>query len=95
MSLTIELTPATERALREHAAQQGIAEAEWVRRVIERAFLQPTPTARELLSVPPEERGAVLVRAAEQAAPLYDADLALPPPDRELTALTVLDGLGA
>ena len=95
MSLTIELAPTTERSLREHAAKQGLAEAELVRRLIESAFAQPTPTptARELLSMPPAERSAFLAKAAEHAAPLYEADLMKPPSERELTALTALDGV--
>ena len=49
-------------------------------------------TARELLSLPADKRDAYLRAAAEDAAPLYEADLALPPSERELTALTALDG---
>jgi hypothetical protein len=49
-------------------------------------------SAEALLSLPPDQRGAILSAAAEHAAPLYDADLALPASQRELTAFTVLDG---
>lgn len=50
------------------------------------------PSARDLLRMPPAERDAYLRTAAESAAPLYEADLGLPPHERELTALTALDG---
>jgi hypothetical protein len=49
-------------------------------------------TARELLSMPADERAVILAAAAEDAAPLYERDLTLPVADRELTALTALDG---
>ncbi len=48
-------------------------------------------TSRELLAMTPEERRPYLRAAAEAAAPLYAADLARPPLERELTALTALD----
>ncbi len=50
------------------------------------------PTARELLKMPREVQDAYLKAAAADAAPLYNADLALPPAERELTAFTILDG---
>jgi hypothetical protein len=56
--------------------------------------LQPRETdPAYLLSLPREERDRILRAQAEQAAPLYKADLALPPAERELTAFTALDGV--
>ena len=52
----------------------------------------PCLTARELLKLTIEERGLYLRAAAADAAPLYNADFALPPAERELTAFTILDG---
>ena len=52
----------------------------------------PRMTVRELLKAPREVRDAYMRAAAEDAAPLYNADLALPPAERELTAFTILDG---
>jgi hypothetical protein len=44
------------------------------------------------LALPREEQERQLAAAAEDAAPLYAADLALPVAERELTAFTTLDG---
>lgn len=49
-------------------------------------------TARELLSMPREARSARLEAAAAALAAEYNADLAKPVPERELTAFTALDG---
>lgn len=61
-----------------------------------RALEQPVPpkaiSARELLALSPEERDRFLSAQAEHAAPIYDADLARPAAERELTAFTALDG---
>ncbi len=48
--------------------------------------------AAYLLTLPRAERNRLLAQAAEAAAPEYEADLALPPAERELTAFTALDG---
>ncbi len=49
------------------------------------------PTARQLLAMPEAERGRILAAAAAHAAPLYEADLVLPPEQRELTALSAIE----
>ncbi len=48
--------------------------------------------AAYLLTLPRPERNRILAQAAEAAAPEYEADLALPVAERELTAFTALDG---
>ena len=48
--------------------------------------------AAYLLTLPRAERRRILASAAEAAAPFYEADLALPAAERELTAFTALDG---
>ncbi len=48
--------------------------------------------AAYLLTLPRAERNRLLAEAAEAAAPEYEADLALPTSERELTAFTALDG---
>lgn len=48
--------------------------------------------AAYLLTLPRAERDRILALAAEEAAPEYEADLALPVAERELTAFTALDG---
>ncbi len=48
--------------------------------------------AAYLLTLPRAERYRLLAKAAEAAAPEYEADLARPVAERELTAFTALDG---
>ena len=48
--------------------------------------------AAYLLTLPRAERNQILAQAAESAAHNYEADLALPVAQRELTAFTALDG---
>ena len=48
--------------------------------------------AAYLLTLPRNERNHLLAEAAAKAAPDYEADLALPVAERELTAFTALDG---
>ena len=48
--------------------------------------------AAYLLTLPRAARHHILAQAAEAAAPDYEADLALPAGERELTSFTALDG---
>ena len=48
--------------------------------------------AAYLLTLPRAERNCLLAEAAAKAAPEYEADLALPVAERELTAFSALDG---
>ena len=48
-------------------------------------------TARELLSLPRDERRRIAEAQAALAAPMYEADLALPAHERELTAFESLN----
>jgi hypothetical protein len=50
-------------------------------------------TPLEALALPADVRGRILQAQAEAMAPYYEADLALPPHERELTAFTALDGV--
>ena len=52
----------------------------------------PAPTARLLLALPKAERSRILRAQTERAAAEYEADLARPTAERELTAFTALDG---
>jgi len=92
MTLTIELAPELEAQLREAARQRELDAVEYVRQLLERELPSPMLTARQLLALPPEQRAAHLAAAAQDAAPLYTQDLDLPEAQRELTALTALDG---
>jgi len=92
MTVKIDLSPELESRLREQASKSGLRVSDYVLHVLERELPANAVTARGLLSLSPHERARVLVAAAEDAAPLYNADLALPPAERELTAFTALDG---
>lgn len=90
--MNLELTPELEIRLQQAATQQGMDAAAYALQALERALPPRYLSARDLLKLPREERDRYLRQAAEQAAPLYNADLALPAEQRELTAFTVLDG---
>lgn len=93
MTRTIELTPEQEAYLEAEARAMGVGEEEALRRVIAtvlkpRRFLTP----QELLRLPPEEQDDYIRAAVEDAVPFYNSDMALPPQERELTALSTLAG---
>lgn len=91
-SITIDLSPDVEELLRRAAADRNLDERDYVRRLIEEEVLPRTPTAAELLVMSPEEREPYLVAASAALEEDYRNDLAKPSEDRELTALTALDG---
>ncbi len=101
----IELPPEIEHKLREKAAEQGQAMEDYLLPFLERLidqngsryFAGGIERPREadpayLLSLPKAERDRIMEAQAALAAPLYEADLALPVAERELTAFTALDG---
>ena len=53
---------------------------------------QALPLAICVAALAPEEQYRILAAAADDAADLYNADPALPPGERDLTAFTALDG---
>ncbi len=99
MTLTLTLTAEQEARLKAEAQESGLPMSEYALRRLFGHSERPTASsgqrhlsARELLAMSPEERGTYLRAAADAAAPIYEADLALPYAERELTALTALDG---
>jgi len=99
----IELPPDVEDRLREKAAQRGQAVEDYLRLILSDPnqnnghgklangrSLESDPAY--LLSLPKAERDRIMEAQAIHAAPLYEADLALPVAERELTAFTALDG---
>jgi hypothetical protein len=92
MTLTIQLTPEEEARLVAAAHREGLAAAEYARRRLMADLPAPYLSARELLRLSPEEQGRYLSAAAEVAAPIYAADLALPLEERELTAISAVAG---
>lgn len=99
----LELPPDVEMQLREKAARNGQDVGDYLRQILgQRPYSNPEMAGnvgrpREadpayLLSLPKDERDRIVEAQAVLAAPLYEADLALPVADRELTAFTALDG---
>src|SRR5688572_18375105 len=89
MTLIIEVDPEVQARLQEAAARQGVAVSEYAKGVLERQVL---PLALRAADLPPDEQDRIMAAAAEEASDLYNADLARPLRERELTAFTALDG---
>ena len=90
--MNIELTPELEVRLQQAATRQGVDATSYALQTLDHALPPRYLSASQLLKMPREERDRYLRQAAEEAAPLYNADLALPAEQRELTAFTILDG---
>lgn len=95
----IELPADLESHLREKAARHGQDVTDYLRQIAglpgELAGNADRPRESDpayLLSLPKAERDRIIKAQAALAAPLYEADLALPVAERELTAFTALDG---
>lgn len=94
MTITLELAPDVESRLNETAHRQGKTPEQLAGETLHASFAAqsgPYPTARQLLAMPAAERSRYLAEAAAHAAPLYEADLALPPEQRELTAIIAIE----
>lgn len=92
--MTIDLAPEWEQVLRAEAARRGQEAPQYAAILVQerlRAAREADPAY--LMTLPREEQDRILTAQAEAAAPLYEADLALPPHERELTAFTALDGV--
>ena len=92
MTLILDLSPEVENRLVKESARYGVEPKEYAKRVLEENLKPHYLTAKELLRLPLEEQERYLSTAAVAAAPLYAADLALPPAERELTALATIAG---
>ena len=88
--LFVQVTPLAERCLQIQAEQQNMSLPAYVQFVLERQARIMNPYA--LRQLPRAERNQLMAFQPEEAAPLYEADLALPVEQRELTAFTALDG---
>lgn len=88
--LKLQLKPDDRAHLEAQAHNAGLSLEEYVRTVLERIARQADP--QKLSQLPRDERNRLLARQADEAAPLYEADLAQPVEARELTAFTALDG---
>lgn len=100
----LELLPEIEHKLREKAARSGQDVNDLLRPFLDaplsrdnsRETSENAGRPREadpdyLMSLPKAERDQIMEAQAAHAAPLYEADLALPVAERELTAFTALD----
>lgn len=92
MTLTIELTPEMQACLEEQAQARGKPLGEYVRSALSGLAAPKEVDMKAFLSLPRQKQDDLLAASAASAAPLYAADLALPPQDRNLTAFTALDG---
>ena len=90
--MNVELPPELEIRIQQEAQKQGVDATAYALQLLSHSLPPRRLSARELLRLPCAERDRYLARAAEDAAPLYNADLARPVVDRELTAFTALDG---
>ncbi len=95
----LELPPDIENGLREKAARNGQDVTDYLRQIAglpgELAGNADRPRESDpayLLSLPRADLALIMEAQAALAAPLYEADLALPVAERELTAFTALDG---
>ena len=92
MTLVIDLMPEVEQRLTTEAARQGQEPSEFVMRLLERELKPKEFDIDALLALPRHEQDRIIQAAFDDAAPMYNADLALPVAARELTAFTALDG---
>lgn len=92
MTITIELNEEEAAKLIRLTEEQGASPADAFRSWL--AAVPPTHhlSARELLRLPKKDRETYLRSAAEDAAPLYAADLARPDHEKELTAISSVAG---
>lgn len=92
MTLTLELPETLARRIQ--AQPDAEREKFAVNALAVGAALTERPlTPLEALALPADVRDRLLMAQAEAMAPYYEADLALPPAERELTAFTALDGV--
>src|SRR5579871_5170798 len=90
MTLTLQITlhPQEQARLTARAKQQGLTLEAYVQTVLSSLA---SFDARVLKRLPRQERNQLLAAQTQAAAALYEADLARPPAERELTAFTLLD----
>lgn len=90
LHVTVDLDTDQQQFLQAQAQQQGLTLEGYVQAIIARQARRPDPLTFRTL--PREERNRLLTLQAEDAAPLYSADLDRPLAERELTAFSSLEG---
>ncbi len=91
MSLIVDLSPEIEASLTERAQAEGKPLLEYVQNALEALVTPKEFDLKAFRALPREEQRRQLRAQAEDAAPMYEADLALPVHERELTAFSALD----
>ena len=90
LQVTVDLDTDEQNLLQAQARQQGLTLEGYVQVVITRLACSLDPLVFRAL--PREERNRLLALQAEDAAQMYEADLARPLAERELTAFSSLEG---
>jgi len=90
LHVTVDLDADEQNLLQARARQQGLTLEGYVQAMIARLARCTDPMTFRTL--PREERNRLLELQAEDAAPLYAADLERPLAERELTAFSTLEG---
>jgi len=89
--MIIELPAEVEEWLSVEAARRGQQPTELVTELLKRELKPKEYDLESLLTLPRDEQERAMTEAFNDAAQLYNADLALPVSERELTAFTSLD----
>ncbi len=92
MTLVLDLAPEVEQRLSAEAARRGQQPSEFVIHLLKRELEAKEFDLEATLALPRNEQERIMRKAFDDAAPEYNADLALPVAERELTAFTALDG---
>ena len=94
MTIALELGPDVENGLAQSARRAGKTLEQLASETLRVNFAPQSveyPTATQLLLMPNADRDRYLEEAAAHAAPPYEAAFALPPGQRELTALSAIE----
>lgn len=89
--MIISLPAEIELRLSVEAARRGQRPLELLTELLERELKPNEFDLEALLALPRDEQERAMAVSFDDAAPLYNADLALPVSERELTAFTTLD----
>lgn len=89
-TFTVQIGSLAENCLQIQAKKQNLSLTEYAQSLLERQSRIMNPY--ELRELSRKDRNRLMAQQAEEAAPLYEADLARPIEERELTAFTALDG---
>ena len=81
--MNLELTPDVEARLQQEASRQGKDANAVALSLLDHTLPPRRLNARDLMRLPRAERERYLEKSAEDAAPLYNADLALPVEERD------------